>query len=72
MLDRGEAAVKGTNAERMMKYRNYFLAHPELLKLTQPEVVRALKKAGIIAPTTYWRDCKFVETLRLELQEKSK
>jgi len=36
---------------------NYLLEHPELLKASDNEIVRALKAAGIVSRNTYWKDC---------------
>jgi hypothetical protein len=35
---------------------SWFNEHPELHGKTKIEVVRAMQKAGLVSPTTYWRD----------------
>jgi len=32
--------------------------HPEIAKLPKPQIVKALKKAGLVAVTTYWADVR--------------
>jgi ACT domain-containing protein len=37
---------------------NYLRQHQDLLnKATDKEIVQALKDAGIVSRSTYWRDC---------------
>jgi hypothetical protein len=42
-MDRGEAI-------------KFLRAHPALLSAGQNAIVRAMQHAGIVSPTTYWRD----------------
>lgn len=45
------------------KVVKYLREHSELRGHSIPDVIRALKSAGLIAPTTYWRDCRSIPGL---------
>ena len=36
---------------------NFLRAHSDVMRLTDKEICRELKKAGIVSRTTYYRDC---------------
>jgi hypothetical protein len=37
---------------------DYIRAHPELLELGDRHLVMKLREAGLVSPTTYWRDVR--------------
>jgi hypothetical protein len=51
--------MSGTRTKRStyMERLRYIVAHPYLFQTDGPGLIRALKAAGLIAPTTYFADC---------------